>query len=304
MDISLPIRHMMKALPIKVPLSGIKRNTILAVLDIICPKPSSLYNLKNSKHDDLLISHSNPNERLLKYAFWNVKRYFIHSELAALIREEIPINRLFVDIGANLGFYSLLAKEAGIQAVSFEPEPQHADYLKRNAHVFPHVFDIALSDENGTAVFNVGSDKNQGCSSLINSSSGRNAYYYNGTVDVTTNTFDHFLQEHKEIIPADIAGIKIDVEGAECKTLAGMTSFLKHSKAWIWSEVRGESSDRGSNSYKHVLSIANENNYKAYCYTNNGLEEFNEEQHVKQLFDMLFLKPDIHADLIKRHTAH
>ncbi len=299
MDNSILARNMFKLIPVKIPLSGIKRNTTIAVCDVVCSKPSSIYKIKTGD-DYLLISNENPNERLLKYAYWNVKRYFSCSALASLIREEIPKGKIFADIGANLGFYSLIARESGIKAISFEPEPQHVAFLQRNSHVFPMVFDIALSDSDGTATFNVGTNKNQGCSSLVNSDSGRNSYYYKETVEITTRKFDSFLRENKDIKLQDIFGIKIDVEGAETKTLAGMSSFLQNSNSWIWCEVRGQNSDRGSNSYKKVLSILTQNKYSAYCYSGTTLEPFSEEKHVEQLFDILFLKSDQHANLINK----
>lgn len=75
-------------------------------------------------------------------------------EETAIIARLLPIVDVFVDIGANLGYYTCLALQSGKPVVAFEPQQQNLQCLFRNltangwedrAEVFP----LALSDRPG-----------------------------------------------------------------------------------------------------------------------------------------------------------
>jgi FkbM family methyltransferase len=77
-----------------------------------------------------------------------------------LLTKTIRSGTVFLDIGANVGFYTLLASvlvgEDG-QVFAFEPLPKNIDYLDRhlkiNAIRNVKVFRAAVSDQTGTAFF-------------------------------------------------------------------------------------------------------------------------------------------------------
>ncbi len=98
-----------------------------------------------------------------------LERYFLRQPLAMLLKDcaANDSNQTFVDIGANSGMYSILAKSYGYSTVCVEPEPQHVDFLERNQAVFDVVCPVALGDESGKVKFFVSSDKSPGSSSLV-----------------------------------------------------------------------------------------------------------------------------------------
>ena len=145
----------------------------------------------------------------------------------------------FYDVGANVGFYSLLLRHNFRQVYAVEPVPANIRRLKRglsirfvrNVRVVP----VALSDKSGKATFYVNSDSrtmidNLSASSLLEKFEFRSCdhapdrTYAGSPISVETMTFDSLLSEPK----ADL--VKIDVEGAEFLVLEGMRESLASRK--------------------------------------------------------------------------
>jgi FkbM family methyltransferase len=131
----------------------------------------------------------------------------------------------FVDVGANVGDYSLLAARivghAG-KVLCFEPEPRNRYWLQRaidlNGYGNIEVYAVALSDRNGQVPLYLG--EIAGYHSLIPGLPERQA----GTISVTTRTLDSLLEE----LGRDrIDMMKIDVEGAELQVLRGARATLE-----------------------------------------------------------------------------
>jgi FkbM family methyltransferase len=142
---------------------------------------------------------------------------------------------VFVDIGANVGYYTAQAAAtvgpAG-RVIAFEPNPHIRSLLAAtvNRNGFQDrviIEDIALADgPPGTARFYISADPtNSGISSLTpwdgHLTSGR--LRDDAVLDVPTRSFDDFVDENG-IAQVDV--VKIDVEGAETAVLRGMTKSL------------------------------------------------------------------------------
>lgn len=141
----------------------------------------------------------------------------------------------FYDVGANVGFYSLLLRRNFRQVYAVEPVPTNVKRLKRrlairfvrNVRVVP----VALSDTNGRATFYVNSDSrtlidNLSASSLfgkfefLSCDQAPDRTYTGLPISVETTTFDSLLSE------PSVDLVKIDVEGAEFLVLEGMKESL------------------------------------------------------------------------------
>jgi FkbM family methyltransferase len=144
-----------------------------------------------------------------------------HKAIRSLLR---PGNN-FIDIGVNKGDFSLLAAkivgEAG-RVLSFEPEPTNVKWTKKSINLNGYdniqLFEIALSEENGTATLYLG--KKSGLHTLVPNQRARNC----GTIKVRTKTLDRFLEEKEFDFSIDM--IKIDVEGSEMQVLRGARRVL------------------------------------------------------------------------------
>ena len=104
------VLSMLNILPLKVNIVGTKRNLILKIGDWFSREgQTGTRELDVAGHRVKLdLGHSN--ERLLYYAMPSVLRSYESSGLVAAMGRYLRPQSTFVDIGANLGIFSLLAK--------------------------------------------------------------------------------------------------------------------------------------------------------------------------------------------------
>jgi FkbM family methyltransferase len=151
-----------------------------------------------------------------------------------LVGSELPAFRrcvaeadLFVDVGANVGFFTLLSSRSGLPVLAIEPSPLNLRHLYENLrHVTGsatvEILPIAVSDTAGLAeLFGSG----QGAS--LQRGWGGIASNY-GTI-VPTSTLDLILAGREGRLL-----IKIDVEGNEDAVLRGAASTLTREPRPTW----------------------------------------------------------------------
>jgi FkbM family methyltransferase len=142
-------------------------------------------------------------------------------EVQDLFAREVKRGAVFYDIGANVGFYTLLASmlvDSG-HVFAFEPLPKNVQYLKRHLQLNKmdnvEIFEIAVSNEVGNSLFRQEHTRAMG------------RLQADGDLRVLTETIDSLLQQNK-IAPPNY--IKMDIEGAEFKALLGASRcFQMHS---------------------------------------------------------------------------
>jgi FkbM family methyltransferase len=159
-------------------------------------------------------------ETILQYGTWEKSE-------TEVVRRLLRPGDTFVDVGANVGWYTLIASRAVGETgrvIAFEPAPGSYSLLAQNAkdNGCRNVIleSKALSDKRGTLRLNIGAT-NKGHNSIISSSLTK------GFVDVEALPLDEYLKD----LPGKIDLIKIDTEGAEGFILNGMTqTFRKNPK--------------------------------------------------------------------------
>lgn len=125
---------------------------------------------------------------------------------------------LFVDAGANVGAYTLLASgEVGAQTVAVEPVPRTFSFLFDNVHLNRldgqvRLYNIGLGSAKGKLKFTSSHD-------TVNHVATRDEP---GVIDVEVRTLDDLAEK----VPALI---KIDVEGFETEVLRGARKLLSDS---------------------------------------------------------------------------
>src|ERR1700730_3655436 len=163
-----------------------------------------------------------------RHAFW-LGGY--EPKMQALIARELKQGRTFYDIGANVGFYTLLGSfcvaPGGVFA--FEPLPANVEFLKRHLAINQvknvRVLQLAISDEIGTAKFRA---EPTGAMGQLDSS---------GNVNVEMSTIDALLAT-RDIPPPDF--IKMDIEGAECKALLGARECFRQHRPVLFLATHGK----------------------------------------------------------------
>lgn len=133
----------------------------------------------------------------------------------------------FVDVGANIGTYSLLARRLvgpEGQVVAIEPLPLAAarlrENLERNGLVDVEVHQVAVDDHEGTAGF-LDFDVSSALDHVADHR-GRTPF------EVTVRRLDDLVGQR------EVAAAKLDVEGAEHRALLGAEAMLASHSPPVW----------------------------------------------------------------------
>ena len=138
----------------------------------------------------------------------------------------ISKKKFFLDIGANLGYYSIIASKLISKlgkVVAIEPERSNLELLHQNLDMNNtlnvDVIEKACSDKSHASFLKLSKD-NLGDHRLSNKKNKDSK-----NVEVKTTTVDSIINEYG-LIP-DI--VKIDTQGAELKIIKGMKNLLHNS---------------------------------------------------------------------------
>ena len=136
----------------------------------------------------------------------------------------IKPNMTVVDIGANIGYYTLIAGRLAGKVYAFEPEPHNYDLLVKNVAInnYKNIVTIqkAVSYRSGKTRFYI--DKvNLGGHSFAQDTILERA----GCLEVEAITLDEFFENAFHDSGIDI--IKMDVEGAEGLVIEGAEKILR-----------------------------------------------------------------------------
>lgn len=175
----------------------------------------------------------------------------------AFLLHALRADDLFVDIGANVGSYTVLASASiGARTVCFEPIPvtyqkllSNIDINQMRSRVTAH--NIALAEAPGRLVFSA----DQNCMNHVITHSENSS----NSVTVKVSTLDKCLKEVPFLI-------KIDVEGYELPTLQGAASILasKDLSAVIL-ELNGSGQRYGFDDAK-IMQLMFEHDFETYEY--------------------------------------
>lgn len=139
---------------------------------------------------------------------------------------------LFVDVGANIGAYTVLGGAvAGADVVTFEPSPSTFANLQRN---------VRLNDLTGRArVLNMAVGRAPGTMRLTEGLGTENYLSKDQsgqqTTAVSVTTLDHELSDQSPVL------MKVDVEGFETEVFAGAQKVLRNSSLQAMIVERNES---------------------------------------------------------------
>jgi len=159
----------------------------------------------------------------------HIYRYGAHEpHIARYLLEHVRLGPedIAFDIGANLGWYSVLLQrlsEPGARIFSFEPDPETFRLLSANLRANDAdrvtAMNVALGEKPGVAELHRYKDSNNGRHTLLAGDNG------GGTVRVAVTTLrDLWQSEHLGARP--IRFLKIDVEGFEYFVLRGAGELL------------------------------------------------------------------------------
>lgn len=157
----------------------------------------------------------------------HIYKYGVYEEeITRFLLDQLALEAgdVVLDVGANIGWYSLLLARhrPGIQVHGFEPDPETFALLEGNVRANGldgvRAWPCALSDSPGVKTLYRYADKNTGRNSLLPINSG-------GSLEIASRRLDEFV-EREGVDMARVRFAKIDVEGYEAVVLRGMGGLL------------------------------------------------------------------------------
>ena len=176
----------------------------------------------------------------------------------AFLLHVLRTDDLFIDVGANVGSYTILACSAiGAEGYAFEPVPTTYNRLIENIrlnHLENRVkcLNIGVGSDNGSIVFT--SDMDTTNHVLASEEQSENP------IKVDVSTLDTILENESPVL------MKIDVEGYEMPVLEGATETLKNKTLHsVIMELNGSGNRYGFDEPR-ILELMFDHGFRTYSY--------------------------------------
>lgn len=180
-----------------------------------------------------------------------------------LLRKLLSRADLFVNVGANFGYYVCMARQMNVRTIAVEPVPLNVDTLRRNIAINNwttgiEVHPIACGETSGTAeIFG------EGTGASFVSGWARNPNALSHTVRV--ERLDDLLAQ--ETI-TDKTVFLVDVEGFELEVMKGANGILASSNRPIWILESGLTDHRPGGqlnlAFLDVVEMVHKNGYRIF----------------------------------------
>ena len=159
-----------------------------------------------------------------KVTQWRVRKAAKLEPMTVNFASNCSIEDIFFDIGANIGFFSMLAARSGAEVFSFELEPSNVRALFDNAYLNDaslNIIPIGLSDKNALfATDFAGAGVGGSLNRLVREGEGRAPR----TISITLDTL-----YKANLIPVPTK-VKLDVDGLEPNIIKGGQELLSDAK--------------------------------------------------------------------------
>jgi FkbM family methyltransferase len=175
---------------------------------------------------EVAVDHVDPSTSQL------IERGVYESHVVRFLQQHLHIGTVFVDVGANIGFYSMLAARrvgSGGRVLSFEPNSENCRLIllgaDKNGFDNIQLFPLAAGRETGHVCFSTHFGSNGG----VNTREPTVALLSPNTLVVPSIRLD-------DIVDTKIDVLKMDVEGAEGMVVQGATGLIEKHRPIITSE--------------------------------------------------------------------
>jgi len=234
-----------------------------------------------------------PAEHIQQQLFW----YGYYEKPVALLLEEfIKDDSTILDIGAHIGYFTLVAAQRAKNGkiYAFEPVTELFQKLQRNIDenglLNAEALNYAVGDSEEDSLIHLSSPDNTGMSSL------RPPENYSGISEtIRLITIDGWINQEK-IATVDI--VKLDVEGCELLALRGMEKLLLNQKPVLIVEINAETLGYFNFSPKDVMDYLDHLGYLSFGISKNGflqkIAEVNREGNIAF----------VHFEKLKEFNSH
>ena len=216
-----------------------------------------------------------------------------HFDLTGIrfIKNQLYEGEIFIDIGANVGAYSLVASrlvgKSG-KVIAFEPASKSFLRLVKNislngiTNIIPER--KAIIDRSIQTDLYISGNQDLGMSSIYHHDSETGL-----TEKVEATSLDDYI-ENKGITRVSL--IKIDIEGSEFLALKGMRKVLTNMRPKILIELKEKTLANSGYSEKDVLDLFEKTGYSRFIIDEKGniFNDLNQQQ--KDYYNYVFLPAD------------
>jgi len=192
---------------------------------------------------------------------------YYEPNMLIFLKEVLASDMTFIDIGANMGLYSIFASKIvgeGGKVLAFEPSKRECSRFKENLRLnnMKNIFlsEIALSDKKVDRELLIADEEHSGHNTL-------GSFIYpetnlRETVKIKTDTLDALIKKKKL---SSVNVIKIDTEGHEYSVLNGALETLQRFKPTLLVEIEEKSLQVQGSSKVQIADLLSSLGYKIYC---------------------------------------
>ena len=220
----------------------------------------------------IMLTNLNESSLLQELALNGFESY--ENEVVTLIKNLPWDVSAFIDVGANIGYHSILTElyQPNIKIVCVEPFPKNVEYIKKCKRINMLNFELVSKamdvkeGEKKSFYFPTGKNNSKlsSSASLINSFKGTDGIYNHSpyeTVEVETTTLNSIVSPYK-----GSCLVKLDCEGSELRILESSIPVLERSNVDFIVELMI------NDAHKHgVFSVMKKYGYEGFLMTNAGL---------------------------------
>jgi FkbM family methyltransferase len=177
-------------------------------------------------------------------------------------------NMVFIDVGANLGEYTLFAAKRVNKGkvISFEPLPKMLENLKENIKLNQfeniQVLNYGLSDKENTLPIHEIEDAHEGLSTFFPGTlKSRNSSMV--SLKVLDSQFESFEVDRIDFI-------KIDIEGGELFALQGSKNLIEKFKPIVMIEINKQTYEAAGYAIEDVFKFFTDLSYQSFTIGKNG----------------------------------
>jgi FkbM family methyltransferase len=208
---------------------------------------------------------------------------------SALVRRLLTPGSIMMDVGANAGYYSLLAYDglgSEVTVHAFEPNPALVDAFRTSVHISGaddtiRVNQTACGSTRGVAQLWMSNTPEQYAFATLEHHLAWSDQWRSFDVDVID--LDSYCEEH-DIVP-DL--IKMDIEGHEIEGIKGMTSLLERGRPtyFICEVVEGHNRPDPAT----IIAMLSEFGYRCYHVADDGSLEAADDR--REIANVCFVAP-------------
>lgn len=164
----------------------------------------------------------------------------------------------FLDVGANIGYYSLYGAPVVRRVFSFEPDPRNHPALEVNAAQVANVLmqKVALSSQGGTVILDLGDE------SSVSKVTEETQLVDGKTITVEATTLDAFARLQGDL---RVTGIKLDTEGHELPILQSGVETIRRDQPLILTELMRWPGE-GNEAFRKLAEFATSISYQPFAF--------------------------------------